>query len=76
VKVIELAPPAVQTDLHDYMGPHGKNIGIPLAEFMVEAMAGLDRGDDEFGIGHAATSLKAAQATFGATFEAMNAADV
>ncbi len=24
VRVIELQPPAVQTDLHDYMGAHGK----------------------------------------------------
>jgi uncharacterized oxidoreductase len=72
VRVIELAPPAVQTDLHDHMGPHGKQIGMPLVDFVVEAMAGLDRGDDEFGVGHAAGGLKAAQGAFGALFESMN----
>ena len=26
VRVVELQPPAVQTDLHDYMGAHGKQV--------------------------------------------------
>ncbi|KAL1590268.1 hypothetical protein WHR41_01389 [Cladosporium halotolerans] len=42
VKIIELYPPAVQTELHDAeMGDKGKQVGMPLDEFTEEAFAGL-----------------------------------
>lgn len=42
VKIIELYPPAVQTELHDAeMGDKGKSVGMPLADFTEEAFAGL-----------------------------------
>jgi uncharacterized oxidoreductase len=49
--IVELIPPAVVTELHDYMGPSGRSIGIPLASFVQEALEGLDRGDDEIFVG-------------------------
>jgi uncharacterized oxidoreductase len=53
VRVIELAPPAVSTELHDYMGPKGREIGIPLDAFVTEAMAGLNAGQEEICVGDA-----------------------
>ncbi|KAK0251718.1 hypothetical protein LTS09_013178 [Friedmanniomyces endolithicus] len=52
VKIIELFPPAVQTELHDakhqpQMGDRGKDIGMPLNEFTDEAWAGLSAEDNE-----------------------------
>lgn len=42
VKIIELYPPAVQTELHDAeMGDKGKHVGMPLKDFTEEAYAGL-----------------------------------
>lgn len=42
VKIIELFPPAVQTELHDFeMGERGKHVGMPLDEFVEEAFEGL-----------------------------------
>jgi uncharacterized oxidoreductase len=53
VRVIEIAPPAVSTELHDYMGPKGREVGIPLADFVVEAMAGLNAGLEDILVGGA-----------------------
>jgi short-subunit dehydrogenase involved in D-alanine esterification of teichoic acids len=57
VKVIELLPPAVQTELHDEgHRPHsaGKpKIGMPLAEFAEQAWCGLEGGDEQIPIGMA-----------------------
>jgi uncharacterized oxidoreductase len=53
VRVIEIAPPAVSTELHDYMGPQGREIGIPVDAFVAEAMAGLNAGEDEICVGQA-----------------------
>jgi short-subunit dehydrogenase involved in D-alanine esterification of teichoic acids len=48
VKIIELYPPAVQTELHDAeMGDKGKSVGMPLADFTEEAFAGLCKEDNE-----------------------------
>jgi len=52
VRVIELFPPAVQTELHDAkhqpeMGDRGKNLGMPLDEFTEEAWEGLSADDNE-----------------------------
>ncbi|KAB8217453.1 hypothetical protein BDV33DRAFT_193535 [Aspergillus novoparasiticus] len=52
VKVIELSPPAVQSELHDYMTPEvGRKIGIPLDQFIDEAFAGLQAGKDQVVVG-------------------------
>jgi uncharacterized oxidoreductase len=53
VRVIELSPPAVSTELHDYMGPKGREIGIPLEEFVREAMDGLNSGSEEIHVANA-----------------------
>nr|POE56321.1 putative oxidoreductase dlte [Quercus suber] len=48
VKIIELYPPAVQTELHDHeMGEKGKHVGMPLKDFTEEAFAGLCSEDNE-----------------------------
>src|SRR5580698_794885 len=53
VRVIELSPPAVSTELHDYMGTKGREIGIPLEEFVREAMEALNSGVEEIHVGNA-----------------------
>ncbi|KAK3057726.1 hypothetical protein LTR53_020451, partial [Teratosphaeriaceae sp. CCFEE 6253] len=52
VKIIEIYPPAVQTELHDdkhqpEMNGRGRNVGMPLEEFTDEAWAGLSSDDNE-----------------------------
>lgn len=51
VKVIEVLPPAVQTELHDQKNQPdlvgGHEIGMPLAEFVRETFEGLDAGKDQ-----------------------------
>nr|POF01232.1 putative oxidoreductase dlte [Quercus suber] len=48
VKIIELFPPAVQTELHDHeMGDQGKHVGMPLKDFTEEAFAGLCSENNE-----------------------------
>jgi len=52
VRVIDLWPPPVQTELHDYMGPDkGRKFGMPVEEFVDEAMAGLIAGKEEIIVG-------------------------
>ncbi|PIA88651.1 putative oxidoreductase DltE [Cercospora beticola] len=52
VKIIEVLPPAVQTELHDdkhqpeFQGK-GRHIGMPLADFVEEAYAGLAAGTEQ-----------------------------
>ncbi|KAK4627236.1 hypothetical protein CLAFUW4_04439 [Fulvia fulva] len=52
VKVIELLPPAVQTEVHDdkhqpeFKG-RGRQLGMPLDQFTEEAYAGLNSDDNE-----------------------------
>ncbi|KAF7874323.1 hypothetical protein EAF04_002995 [Stromatinia cepivora] len=59
VKVIEIYPPSVQTELHDKKHQpdieNGRNIGMPLDEFTEEAWKGLERGDEDIPVG---TTLK------------------
>ena len=52
VKIIELYPPAVQTELHDAkhqpeMGDKGASLGMPLKDFTEEAYEGLCKEGDE-----------------------------
>ncbi|KAL7949443.1 NAD(P)-binding protein [Trichoderma barbatum] len=53
VKFIEILPPAVQTELHDYMGvERGRALGMPVDEFTEKAYAELVAGKEEIVIGH------------------------
>ncbi|MCJ1240406.1 hypothetical protein MMC14_008408 [Varicellaria rhodocarpa] len=52
VKVLEISPPPVQTELHDYMGEEkGRALGMPLDKFCNEAYDGLNSGKDQVIIG-------------------------
>ncbi|KAL4787375.1 hypothetical protein BJX76DRAFT_318987 [Aspergillus varians] len=51
LKVIEVSPAAVQTELHDYLGGKGAKIGIPLDQFIAEAFSGLQKGLDQVVVG-------------------------
>jgi short-subunit dehydrogenase involved in D-alanine esterification of teichoic acids len=67
IKVVEILPPAVQTELHelqaDLVAKGEANFGMPLAAFVDEAWAGLQRGDAEVPVGE--ISLRAAAAETG-----------
>ncbi|KAG0649842.1 Acylglycerone-phosphate reductase [Hyphodiscus hymeniophilus] len=53
VDVIEIFPPVVQTELHDYMGKEvGRNMGMPLNLFTEEVFKGLSSGSDQIIIGN------------------------
>jgi short-subunit dehydrogenase involved in D-alanine esterification of teichoic acids len=54
VRVIELMPPAVQTELHNKKNQpdlSGAAIGMPLNEFTDEAWSGLEKGEEQIVIG-------------------------
>ncbi|KAI4243562.1 MAG: hypothetical protein L6R40_003385 [Gallowayella cf. fulva] len=52
VKILEISPPPVQTELHDYMGPErGRAMGMPLGQFCDLAYDGLAKGQDQVIIG-------------------------
>lgn len=55
VKIIEILPPAVQTELHDAKHQpdikDGGNIGMPLDEFTAEAWKGLVSGKEQIPVG-------------------------
>jgi len=55
VKVMEILPPAVQTELHDAKHQpdikDGKNIGMTMDEFMGEAWQGLCEGKEDVPVG-------------------------
>ncbi|RWA03123.1 hypothetical protein EKO27_g11983, partial [Xylaria grammica] len=55
VKVVEVVPPAVQTELHelqdDLRGTEFANMGITITEFMHDCWAGLEAGDEEILVG-------------------------
>ncbi|RDW71591.1 putative short chain dehydrogenase-3 [Coleophoma cylindrospora] len=57
VKVIEIMPPAVQTELHDEDKQpdikNGRAMGMPLDEFTEEAWEGLCAGQDDIPVGMA-----------------------
>jgi short-subunit dehydrogenase involved in D-alanine esterification of teichoic acids len=53
VKVVEIVPPAVKTELHDYEGEGGRAVGMDLDEFTEEAWKGLDEGKDDIPVGMA-----------------------
>lgn len=55
IKVIEIFPPAVQTELHDEKHQpdikDGRNMGMPLKDFTNEAWKGLIEGKDQIPVG-------------------------
>lgn len=55
VKVVEILPPAVQTELHDERHQpdikDGRQIGMPLQEFVSETWDGLQAGHDAIAVG-------------------------
>lgn len=57
VKIIELFPPAVQTELHDAKHQpdikDGGKIGMPLDEFTKQAWEGLEQGKEDIPVGPA-----------------------
>lgn len=62
VKVIELLPPAVQTELHDAKHQpdikDGRSVGMPLDEFIDEAWAGFEAGKEQIPVGMSAIGYK------------------
>ncbi|KAL2127701.1 hypothetical protein VTI74DRAFT_10293 [Chaetomium olivicolor] len=51
-KIIEIWPPLVQTELHDYMGPEiGRNMGMPVQEFTDKAWEQLAAGSELVTVG-------------------------
>ena len=69
ISVIELIPPAVNTDLGG-AGLHSR--GVPLDEFADAAMAGLARGDEEIAYGFSADASLASRADLDALFTRLN----
>lgn len=69
IQVIELMPPAVNTDLG---GPNLHLHGVPIDEFADAAIAGLQRGDLEVAYGHAENARKASREQLDELFRRMN----
>lgn len=84
IKVIEIIPPAVQTELHshqpDLVAIGQSKFGMPLDEFLEEAWAGLERGDEDIFIGgvreHFAQLEDPRRAAFHAMIEHMRNAGI
>lgn len=69
VEVIEIIPPAVDTDLG---GPGLHTFGVPLDEFADSAFERLLRGDLEIAYGFAESASRASREELDAMFERMN----
>ena len=69
VQVLEIIPPAVQTDLGG-VGMH--DFGVPLADFTDSVIAGLENGDIEIGYGFSEQSRKASRPELDEIFKRMN----
>lgn len=69
VRVVEIIPPAVNTDLGG-VGLH--TMGAPLEPFADEVMARLAAGEEEIAYGHARELAAAAHAAFDEVFARMN----
>jgi uncharacterized oxidoreductase len=71
VRVVELIPPAVDTDLG---GPGLHTFGVPVDEFVDAAFAGLARGEEEIAYGFAVGARQAGPQERAAIFTRMNQA--
>jgi len=69
IKVIEIIPPAVDTDLG---GPGLHKFGTPLNEFADDVIAKLQKDDNEIAYGFAQSSSRAAREELDAIFKRMN----
>jgi len=69
IRVIEILPPAVNTDLG---GPHLHLHGVPVAEFVDAVMAGLKKGELEIGYGTAEKARKASREQLDELFKLLN----
>ncbi|QNF32339.1 SDR family NAD(P)-dependent oxidoreductase [Adhaeribacter swui] len=69
IKVLEIVPPAVQTDLGG-AGIH--TFGAPLNDFTDGIIAGLTRGDEEVGYGTSEINRKASREQLNEIFNRMN----
>lgn len=69
IEVIEIVPPAVDTDLG---GPGLHTFGVPVDEFADHAMAGIAAGARETAYGFSQQTSQASRAELDATFERMN----
>ncbi|KFA65032.1 hypothetical protein S40285_05628 [Stachybotrys chlorohalonatus IBT 40285] len=75
VRVIEIAPPLVETDLHrhhddpDNNKKHKNPIALSIDEFITEATDKLERGDEFIGAGIAAGAVQGWWETFGSRYE-------
>ncbi len=69
IQVIEVMPPAVNTDLG---GPNLHLHGVPVDEFADAVMAGLERGDLEVAYGYAEDARKASREQLDELFRRMN----
>lgn len=76
VKVIEIFPPAVQTELHDEKHQpdikDGGKIGMPLDDFIEQSWAGLVNGDDQIAVGMAETAFNGFENLRQGIFHKMN----
>ena len=67
IKVIEILPPAVQTELHDAKNQpdikNGEEIGMPLMEFVEETWNGLEIGKEAIPVGMSNNIYKAFEET-------------
>ncbi len=69
IKVIEIAPPHVNTDLG---APGSNEAGMPLEEFADAVMAGLARGDLEVTCGFSTKVSRASRSEIDAAFKQLN----
>lgn len=73
IKVIEILPPAVQTELHDEKHQpdikNGGDIGMPLKDFVDETWAGLQAGKDAIPVGMAKGAYDAFENKRGEVFQ-------
>ncbi|KAI1385562.1 NAD(P)-binding protein [Hypoxylon trugodes] len=62
IKLTEVFPPAVQTELHDTKHQpdlvNGGDLGMPLDQFIDAMYAGLEKGDQQFAVGPAQQFLE------------------
>jgi len=73
IKVIELSPPVVQTELHDYAGDHGRKMGMPLDLFVTTAWNGLVSGSDQIIVDNPNMSMETFNGIVDKRREAFNA---
>lgn len=66
VRIVEVFPPAVQTEIHDEKHQpdlvDGGSIGMPLEQYVEEMVKGLERGEEEFAVGHGTGMLEGFEA--------------